>query len=213
MIISAWGLLTAAGLAEPDPTVKLSDAETRTLIGSLAFPEGVEIAFEQTQLNPLFKRVSRQQGVMLKSDDLGLVMRVTHPRQEQRVLQQGKVTLTRQLHNRHTTGYRPVTRRMQLDPNRASHLVLFALEAFLQGDQSLLFEHFTVLAERNGTGWRIQLQPLNNELRKQISRLWFSGQAAQLQQFRSERDNGEGGYSHFLEVRLHSGDHPDRHPS
>jgi len=204
LAVSIGCLLTTSGFAEHPATAELSDEETMTLISGLSFPSGVEVAFEQSQLNPLFKSISKQQGVMLKSSEQGLVMRITHPRPEQRVLHEGAVSLTRQVRNKHTGGYRPVTRRMQLDPNRASHLVLIALEAFLQGDQTLLFKHFTVKAAHNPPAWRVQLEPLNNELNQQISRLWFQGEADQLQQFRSERDNGAGGYSHFLEVRLHT---------
>ncbi len=199
VVLSSLGITNAA---VSDPSSPLSEAQVRELVGSLSFPDEVEVAFEQSQLNPLFKRVSTQSGVMLKSATQGLVMQVTHPRAERRVLHDGAVSLTRQVRNRHTPGERSVTRRMQLDPSRASHLVLLALEALLESDQDVLFAHFEVSALRNSDRWEVQLVPLSPALKQQISRLRFHGEDRQLTRFRSERDDGKGGYSHYLEVRL-----------
>ena len=194
-----WLLLmcSAACLGEE---ATLAQDETLALISTLRFPSGVEVGFEQRQLNPLFSRVSTQRGVMLKGE--GLVMRVTEPRVELRKLHEGNVSLTRQVRNRNIPGYRNVTRQMQLDPERASHLALLALEAVLDGRLSILQEHFSLAGTREGEAWQLRLLPRSDEVRRRMSRLWFRGEAEQLLRFRSELDDDTGGFSHFLEVSM-----------
>ncbi len=194
--------VTECFAGEPATEALTRDA-TLALIGALEFPADVEVAFEQSQRNPLFSRVKKQQGIMFKTAEQGLVMRITDPRAEERMLSAGAVSLTRRERNRHGPGTRDVTRRTQLDPARPSHLVLLTLEAVLNGDASSLTTHFSVSGERRQNGWEMQLEPIADTVREQLSRIWFRGAGHQLQQFRSERDDGEGGFSHFVELTMH----------
>ncbi len=206
IIAGLLALHAAHCLGNEVTAVALTEDETLALISTLDFPTGVEVEFEQSQLTPLFSRVSTQRGVMLKAGGEGLVMRVTQPRAEERKLHEGSVSLTRRVRNRHAPGYRNVTRQMQLDPDRPSHLVLLALEAVLDGEPSIFRKYFSLTGERQGDVWQLRLEPLEDGMRKRISRLWFHGEAAQLLGFRSERDNAAGGFSHFLEVTIHPPD-------
>ncbi len=201
-VLLVWGTVCTPGYGESDAGLAAGDPSPQQLISSLAFPLDTEVAFEQSQLNPLFKRVTHQQGVMLKSTEQGLIMRVTAPRAEERRIHNGAISLTRQVRNRLTSGYRPVTQRAQLDPHKPSHLVLKALEALLNGQYEVLQQYFKLTAQTIGDQWRIRLQPIDPAIQTQLSRLWFTGSGEQLLNFRSERDDGTGSFSHFLEVRI-----------
>ena len=208
-LLLLWGAAWAPSHGSPDPGSAANEPTPQHLIRSLSFPLETEVVFEQSQLNPLFKRVTHQQGVMLKSAEQGLIMRVTAPRPEERRIHKGAVSLTREVRNRHTSGYRLVTQRAQLDPHKPSHLVLRALEALLNGQHEVLQQYFELTAQTQDESWQIRLEPTDPAVQTQLSRLWFSGSGEQLLNFRSERDDGKGGFSHFLEVRIQPGVQPD----
>ena len=208
-VLLVWGALCTPGYGASGAGLAASEPNAQQLISSLAFPLDTEVAFEQSQLNPLFKRVTQQQGVMLKSAEQGLIMRVTAPRAEERRIHNGAISLTRQVRNRLTSGYRLVTQRAQLDPHKPSHLVLKALEALLNGEHEVLQEYFELTAQTTGEQWRIRLDPIDPAMQAQLSRLWFTGSGDRLLNFRSERDDGAGGFSHFLEVRIEPAGQPN----
>jgi len=195
--------LSMSGVAGiPAASAENPALNARAIITGLTFPAETRVGFEQRQLNPLFKNVSRQSGVMYRSGDQSLVMEVTAPRPERRTLQAGVVSLTRQVPNRHGPGYRTLTRQTQLDPGEPAHLALLTLEAVLGGNYQLLQSHFELQAQGTDSDWQIRLRPTDPEVRRQLSRLWLAGKARDLQLFRSERDDDSGGFSHFLEVEI-----------
>lgn len=173
------------------------------ILAGLSFPPGVEVRFTQSQLNPLLRRVSRQEGVMRKSVDRGLVMTVTAPRPEERTLHDGFVTLTRANAERRNPGRRSITRRKRLDPSSPADLALLALQALLYGNTVTLHQHFELTTTvADSEGWRILLVPRAEDVRARLSRLRLSGMGQHLMQFRSERDDAAGKISHWLEVRI-----------
>jgi hypothetical protein len=180
----------------------LDEAEIRGLIDSLHVPADEEVPFSQRQLNPLFRKVASQSGVLTKSAEGGLVMQVLEPRAERRTLQDGWVSVTRKSRNPSKNRARNVERRTQLDPERPSHLVLLALEALVRGDHELLYAHFALSAEVEGDVWRLLLIPLHPTVKKQLTRVLAHGQGNVLTLLRSERDSEQGGISHFLEVEV-----------
>jgi len=198
------GLAMAAGDDAALNSASATTQDAKQILARLQFPTNVEVPFTQSQLNPLLRSVSRQQGVMFKSPNQGLVMRVTSPRPEERTLHDGFITLQRDRIDRRTSGKRTITRRMKLNPQQPSHLALLALQALLYGDLALLSAHFQVAATAADTGWQILLTPHAAELRRKLTRLEFTGVDTQLARFRSERDNAEGDTTHWLEVSIDS---------
>jgi hypothetical protein len=174
--------------------------QAQQILAHLHFPAGEHVPYTQSQVNPLLRSVARQQGVMFKSPDQGLVMRITAPRPEERTLHDGLMTLRRETSTRHGPGKRTVTRRMKLDPNKPGHLPLLALQALLYGDVALLAEHFQLAASAHGAGWQVSLVPQNERVREKLARLLIVGTDSQLSGFRSERDNAAGDTTHWLEV-------------
>ena len=202
LLLCIGSMLGHVGVGHAAETAAEPDAAS-AIIGNLSFPFDVEVEFQQLQLNPLFKQVATQRGVMLKTTDQGLIMRVSQPRTEERRIFNGTVSVTRSVRHRNKPGFRTATQSLQLDPDKPMHLVLLALESLLNGKYAVLHRHFDISAQPQTSGWRIRLEPKKPELRSQVSRLWFAGLGDQLHSFRSERDDGSGGFSHFLEVQIH----------
>jgi len=192
---TAWLLFTITAYAAAP-----ASEQAHQILTHLHFPTGEQVPFTQSQVNPLLRSVARQQGVMFKSPDQGLVMRVTAPRPEERSLHDGFMTLRREKSARHGPGKRTATRHMKLDPNKPGHLPLLALQALLHGDVALLGEHFQLAASANGASWQVSLVPQNERVRKKLARLLIVGTDSQLSSFRSERDNAAGDTTHWLEV-------------
>ena len=173
------------------------------VLEQLVFPSDVAVNFTQRQLNPLIKNISEQRGVMTKSSTAGLVMQVTHPRFEERTLHNGIVTLTRKKARSHNSRPGNLVRRLQLNPDRPSHLVLLALRALLYGHFGELQTHFNLtLVEPSTDTWQIVLQPVDRAVRNQLSELHLFGQANRLTRFRSQRTDAAGHTSHWLEVHI-----------
>jgi outer membrane lipoprotein carrier protein LolA len=171
------------------------------ILAALHFPADIEVSFTQQQLNPLIKTVSEQQGVMIRTTDAGLIMRVSQPRFEERTLHNTTVTLKRKK-RRQTTGSAFFTRHIELDPNRPSHLVLLALQSLVNGQREILHQHFDMQANITGDQWQITLRPKATEIQKQLTQLQFYGRDNQLTRFRSERINTDHELSHWLDIRI-----------
>jgi hypothetical protein len=174
------------------------------ILRSLRFPDDVDVSFTQRQLNPLLKRVSSQSGVMMKSVQGGLIMRVTEPRFEERILNQGMLTLRRESRRNKSSDY--IERHVQLDVTRPSHLVLLALEALLNGRLDVIEKHFQLevvhQSEEFAEQWQVTLTPRAEEVKQQLSALHFYGREQNLTRFRSERHNARGVLNHWLDVKI-----------
>ncbi len=185
------------------PVVYTEPSQALGILKNLEFPQDVAVNFTQQQLNPLIKNVSEQRGTMTKSTNDGLVMRVTQPRFEERILRNGEITLKRKKVRTNQGLPGMLVRRLQLDPERPSHLVLLALEALLYGNFTDLQNHFSLTAATSQADtWQIVLEPIDEKVRKQLSELHFYGQANQLTRFRSQRVNSAGHISHWLDVHI-----------
>lgn len=198
LLIAPPGLQTVHSATEEQAVI------TREILAGLSFPADAEVDFTQRQLNPLLKRVNTQRGVLLKTARNELVMRVTEPRFEERILHDGTLTLRRK--SRRHNAQDLVARRMQIDATRPSHLVLLALEALLNHRLDLIDAHFKLQASAADASaeaaWQLTLTPNTARMQQQISALFFYGRQQQLTGFRSERRNAQGRLTHWLEVTI-----------
>lgn len=186
------GFTLAAGAFANDSLQRLADVH---------FEPGVQVPFMQTHISPLLRREVVQQGVMSYADD-GLRMVFTQPRWEERVLSGETLTLHREMADRRGPGTRRVSRSTTLDLEQPQHLALYALQAVLRGQTSVLQRHFELQSRTQSQGWHIDLIPLNPEQRQVMPRLGLSGQGQKLTRFRSERVNEAGEVTHFVQVDI-----------
>ena len=169
-------------------------------IEQLEFPVGVEIAFTQTQLNPMLSKPVTQSGTLSIAADGAMTMVVTHPRWERRRLFNGYLELQRTTTSRRRHSPYQSTRRMKLNSQRPSHVALIAMTDLLRGDAHGLHERFTIEAvapaiEEDGgqqptvDEWRIALTPLEARVRNELQRLIIAGQQEHLCKFRVEQND------------------------
>ncbi len=173
--------------------------EPLSILQHLHFPSDTEVPFTQQQLNPLLKSVRTQAGVMSKSSR-GLVMRITSPRYEERILLNG--TVVRKRRPAGDPGAAARSRHMILDEKRPSHLVLLALQALLDSNVTRLQQYFHISGSGDPGHWQIELTPIAPPVRAQLTRLQLFGGQHQLTRFRSERVDAKGNLSHWLDVRI-----------
>ncbi len=185
-------LLAICALSWPS----LSSAEALQRLQGLVFPVDVEVSFEQRQSNTLLRRVQKAEGTLRRSEQEGLVMLIQQPRKEERRIADGAVTLVRWRKHPRTRGMLAVTRTLQLDPEKAAHIPLLAMEAVLTGDLDFLSRHFRAreLPLENSeyarpsvspelATWRVSLEPLAVA----TTRVTLYGMGKHLLMFRSEQ--------------------------
>lgn len=205
LLALSLSILETHGQAEQEQEKQAQGQPAGTqILQSLRFPDSVEVGFTQRQLNPLLKRISSHSGVMIKSAQDGLIMRLTEPRFEERILNKGMLTLRRES-RRHRSGDF-IERHAQLDITRPSHLVLLALEALLNGRLEVIEDHFQLKASNQNAEseeqWQITLTPREEQMQQQLSAVHFFGREQNLTRFRSERRNTQGGLSHWLDIQI-----------
>jgi len=201
-IVSGFAWLLS-GYAAPAHCTEPVAPDAGEILAALSFPVDVEVAFTQSQMNPLLRRVNRQQGVMSKTADRGLVMTVNTPRPEERRLHDGFATLTRIKGHDRLSERENVTRRKKLDPASPADLALLSLHALMYGDIAILQRHFEFSAAHIAAdGWELELVPRADQMQRKLSRLRLAGVGSHLTQFRSERDGAGGRLSHWLEVHI-----------
>lgn len=195
-----WAWLAAAHAAPPTAT----EGAAANRLKALVFPVGEPVSFHEQQFNPLVREPISSHGQVQLEADGTMVMTLREPRVEQRRLKDRQLTLLRPARGARAGVQAPafsqVQRRLQLRPERATHLILLAAAALLHGEHDWLQQRFSLsvaaLTDRTEGAeravattptWELLLVPIEPSVRAQLSWIRLTGSDTQLQSLRADR--------------------------
>lgn len=153
-----------------------------------------KVTFIDRQFNPMLKNPLEQRGILWIREDGTMIMRVESPHTEERQLSENYLTLIRsnsRLKNNSTfpAGSENFTRRIALNTNHASHLLLLAIAALLNNNVTMLEQHFELSMTKQGTSWKVKLVPINADLHAELSCIELTGETSNLQSLYVDKHN------------------------
>lgn len=141
------------------------------ILQRLARPAPVSTGFVELRGSALLKAPLRVEGQYRRPDDATLVREVTAPYRETTTLRGGQATLARE-------GKPARSFALSRVPELAG--LQHSFGALLSGDRVQLEQHYTLAAEGTRAQWRLQLQPRDASLAKQVREVILYGRGAEL---------------------------------
>ncbi|MFK7914326.1 MAG: LolA-related protein [Pseudomonadales bacterium] len=197
-------LAAAAFAAEPAAAKMPNDTAVIAMevLRQLQFPANTKREFTEQQFNPMLKAPLTSHGKVWIELDQTMVMELTQPRPEQRRLNGDQLALSRPRSNPDATpDFSRTHHRLQLNADKAAHLVLLAAGALLRGNTDWVNAHFSLShAARQATpgeqpdpgatltaNWEVLLVPRKATLREQLPWIRLTGADSQLTGMRADR--------------------------
>ena len=140
-------------------------ADLAAILASTAVHPPAEIGFQEERHNPMFKEPMVLAG-RLEYLDAGVLRKVVEtPFEEDILVQENRVVVTRDGR----------TRRLSLNRSRALKTILGAIEAVLAGDQARLEDSFRCDASGSAESWSLRMTPLEKAVAKRLSSIEVTG--------------------------------------
>jgi hypothetical protein len=156
-------------------------ADLASILAATAVQPPAEIGFHEERHNPMFKEPMVLAG-RLEYLDAGVLRKVVEaPFEEDILVEDNRVVVTRD----------GKTRKLSLNRSRALRTILGAIEAVLAGDQARLEASFQCDASGSAESWSLQMTPLENAVAKRLSSIEVTGDGQAVTSIRISLPNDE----------------------
>lgn len=179
-----------------------ADEEALRRIGEIEFPANQRIGFTERQFSKLLRDPLVQRGVVWIDMAGHVVMRIQHPRLEERRIENDRLVLRRPARRNHTSEDEAINsarpRYRTLDRSRPMHLALWAAAQVIAGDTGALATHFDLVpgpsvplgTEAVAAEWHVELIPRHGRARKTLPAMRLYGRDNRLEHVRIDRGEG-----------------------